>query len=325
MGSNGTESVLYTFQDSGDGAYPFSGVIEDASGNLYGTTRGDQVNSLGSIYKLDQTGTLTTLYAFCSRPRCVDGSLPAGGLVMDKKGNLYGTTSGGGANGYGTIFKYESNGTLKVLYSFRDGNDGGYPLADLISDPKGNLYGSASQGGVGGAGTVFEFAIKKRRFEILHSFSGGQTDGSYPEFGLTIDSSGNLYGTTIMGGNESCADDVGCGTIFKISPNRTETILYTFQGGSDGSAPSGLVLDSNGNLYGASSPGTNGTDQGAIFKLTPGGTFTVLQSVNCQQDGCLPFDSVIEDNSGNLYGTMAEGGTANCDGFYCGTVFRLTP
>lgn len=321
--SSGAQSVLHSFEnDQTDSCYPYAGVIEDASGNLYGTTTGTGLDGqdYGTVYKLTPGGSFTVLYWFCSNYYCTDGSDPIGGLVLDKEGNLYGTTGLGGANGYGTIFRYSADGTLTTLYSFRGGNDGGMPLADLISDNKVNLYGTASQGGTYGAGTVFKFT-SGGKFKVLHTFKGGRSDGAYPEFGLTRDAAGNLYGTTALGGNQRCYWEdfgYGCAIIFKIDPSGKETILYEFQGRSDGGWPSGLALDAKGNLLGVSrSPSSK--HQGAVFALAPDGAFSILHNISYTLDGCEPYDSPILDGSGNLYGTMAY-----CGSNSYGTVFKVS-
>jgi uncharacterized repeat protein (TIGR03803 family) len=153
---------------------------------------------------------------------------------------------------------------------------------------------------------------------VLHSF-GGTGDGIFPVDGLIADSSGNLYGTTPTGGLPGCGLSGGCGVVFKLSPSGTETVLYSFKGGSDGAFPQGpLIADSSGNLYGT---GTSGN--GLVFKLSPGGTETVLHSFT-SGDGLLPRHGLIADSSGNLYGTTSEGGGSVCSGSGCGIVFKLT-
>jgi uncharacterized repeat protein (TIGR03803 family) len=313
---SGNETVLYTFNDTGDGANPYSGVIGDNAGNLYGTTRGDGYATYGTVFKLDPAGTLTALHGFCLLDdRCTDGSWPTGGLAMDGQGNLFGTTEFGGPNGWGTLFRYGTDGTFSILHSFRGGDDGLSPRGDLIIDKKGNLYGTANGGGIYGFGTVFEFS-HKGRFDVLHAFRGDWKDGGDPEYGLTLDKSGNLYGVT-------SSQYGGCGTIFKIAPQQAETVLYRFKCREDGAQPSGLALGTDGSLYGSSQV-IDQQHQGAIFKLAPDGTFTVLHRVNCLRDGCMPYNTMIRGGD-SIFGTMVEGGTDGCFGLLCGTVFKVVP
>ena len=226
----------------------------------------------GTIFKLDSSGNETVLYSFTGGP---DGKSPAGRLVRDSAGNLYGTASAAGvANcsgaGCGTVFELSSTGVFSVLYSFTGGADGGVPMAGLVRDGKGNLYGTASSGGNtsagnctdnGGCGVVFK--VTKTGAETpLYSFTG-DPDGSTPVGDLVRDTAGNLYGTTQFGG-------IGFGTVFKVSSAGAHSTLWTFQKGTDGALPlAGLVRDTAGNLYGTASNGGNQFEQGVVFKLTP--------------------------------------------------------
>jgi uncharacterized repeat protein (TIGR03803 family) len=240
-------------------------------------------------------------------------------VIVDRSGNLYGTTWFGGANGGGNVFKIAPDGTYKVLYSFCSQSncaDGDGPLAGLIIDSSGNLYGTTTFGGANGGGTAFKLAAKGTE-TVLYNFCSRRhcSDGAGPSTGVVMDSSGNLYGTTINGGR-SCR----CGSVFKLAPNGTETTLYSFTAGSDGYEPNSVILDSAGNLYGTTPfGGTNGS--GNVFEVSPDGTFKLLYSfcsqANCT-DGANPQAGLIMDNSGNLYGT------ANGGGMYgYGTVFKL--
>ncbi|MFI5115931.1 MAG: choice-of-anchor tandem repeat GloVer-containing protein, partial [Terriglobales bacterium] len=250
-----------------------------------------------------------------------DGAFPQAGLIFDTAGNLYGTTSLGGAYGFGTVFELTPTAggtwTEKVLYSFKnDGTDGSNPKAGVIFDAAGNLYGTTSLGGAGvcqgaGCGTVFELtpaAGGTWTEKVLHSF-GGATDGVIPEAGLIFDAAGNLYGTTGYGG------PYNWGTVFELTPAAggtwTENVLYSFQGGADGAGPAaGLVFDAAGNLYGTTEVGGAGVCQGngcgTVFELTPaaGGTWTenVLYRFQSGADGANPYDALIFDAAGNLYG-----------------------
>jgi len=201
--------------------------------------------------------------------------------------------------------------TYSVLYSFTGGADGGYPLASLVPDTKGNLYGTTSERGAYGAGTVFKVATN-RQLIVLYSFTGG-ADGANPYGGLVQDPQGNLYGTTNGGGA------YGVGTVFKLDTNGNETVLHSFSNGPDGASPqAGLVLDTQGNLFGTTTGG-GAKDWGTVFKLDPTGNETVLHSfASFDGDGSLPSSGLVMDAQGNLYGTTVEGGT-----HVYGTVYKI--
>jgi len=242
-----------------------------------------------------QAQTFKVLYNFTGS---ADGQSPYGSLVRDTAGNLYGTTEAGGASGAGTVFKVDKSGTHTVLYSFTGGSDGGNPYVGVIRDAAGNLYGTTAAGGTSGLGTVFKLT-KTRKETVLHSFAGG-SDGCYPYGGLLRDVAGNLYGTT-----EVCGAS-GVGTVFKLSKTGKETVLHSFAGGSsDGEFPSftGLLMDTNGNLYGVAEQG--GTyNQGVVYKLSKSGKLKVLHSfAGGTSDGCDVFGTPAMDAEGNLYGT----------------------
>ncbi len=314
-----TESVLYSFCNQpgcADGSVPYDNLIADGNGNLYGTTYQGGTSGNGTVFKLSPTGTETVLYSFTGGN---DGGIPYAGLVMDASGNLYGTTVAGGASGNGTVFKVASDGTETVLWTFTGGNDGASPLGRLKLDKKGNLYGTAYLGGASGNGNVFKLSPKGKE-TVLYSFTGG-SDGANPFAGLIRDKRGNLYGTTSAGGAAYS------GTAFKLAKDGTFTLLYSFCSQSrctDGGTPfGGLIADTQGNLYGTTSYGGNNTDNGTVFKLTPNGAYTVLYTF-CSQTGCsdggIPYDGMIADKQGNLYGTTSSGGNDTVNG----TVFALS-
>jgi uncharacterized repeat protein (TIGR03803 family) len=234
---------------------------------------------------------------------------------MDEKGKIYGTTASGGANNDGTVFKIARDGTEKVLHSF-NGTDGSYPLAGLIMDKKGDLYGTTDDGGAEGLGTVFELSAHGSE-TVLYSFCPDFPDcrdGVFPSAGLIMDKSGNLYGTAEADGAH------GNGTVFRLAPDGTEKVLWSFTG-ADGSEPeAGLIMDKKGKLYGATLfGGANG--YGTAFEVAPDGTETVLHSFDSAvngSDGFEPYAGLVEDKSGNLYGTTYGGGA---DG--AGTVFKI--
>jgi len=266
----------------------------DTAGNLYGTTpfggASGQAGS-GTVFKLDTSSNLTVLHNFTGS----DGANPQAGLVMDKAGNLYGTTVFGGqpgGGGSGTVFKLDTSLNLTVLHSFTPGSDGQEPYAGLIMDAAGNLYGTTRAGGsstssncqgtaLGGCGTVFKLDTSGNE-TVLYSFKGGD-DGAVPYAGLVMDALGNLYGTTNQGGSGPCTGAnavlIGCGTVFKLDTSGNETVLHSFTGGSGGAFPRNdgrLVMDAAGNLYGTTAQGGSGPcgnlgglgGCGTVFKLT---------------------------------------------------------
>lgn len=345
-GNSASETILRNF--TGTLYDPASGGIMDSAGNLYGTTPGGGSAGLGTVFKINTAGNETVLYNFTGAANG-DGANPSPGLVMDSAGNLYGTTTNGGAAGLctgydygcGTVFKLDTSDQETVLHSFTYTNgDGTYPYAGLIMDGAGNLYGTTSDGGSDGRGTVFKLDSTGNE-TILYSFGtvGGLADGLYPYAGLIMDSSGNLYGTTSGGGNQGSPSCYGwngtCGTVFKVDSAGNETVLYSFTGtNGDGSNPyAGLILDSAGNLYGTTvySGNTGGPCNtlgcGTVFKLDTTGLETVLHSfTGANGDGENPQTALIMDSEGNLYGTAsgypANGGSIPPSGGE-GIVFKL--
>jgi uncharacterized repeat protein (TIGR03803 family) len=276
--------VLYRFcvlSGCADGAYPAAGLIMDAAGNLYGTTRVGGTSDAGVVFKLAPDRTETVLYNFCSSTGCADGAYPeSAGLTMDGFGNLYGTTRGGGTSGAGAVFKLAPDGTETVLYSFCSLSgcaDGRYPEAGLIIDAAGNLYGTTSAGGTGAAGFGVVFKVAPDGTEtVLYNFcsQGNCVDGAYPVAGLIMDVAGNLYGTTPYGG-AGLNSPIGAGVVFKVAPDGTETVLYNFCSGIhcvDGAYPqAGLIMDVAGDLYGTTPYGGAhlGLLAGVVFMVTP--------------------------------------------------------
>jgi uncharacterized repeat protein (TIGR03803 family) len=319
-----TFSVLYTFTGGTDGSNPYAGLIQDKSGNLYGTTYQGGSSSCGGgagcgvVFKVDTSGHETVLYTFTGPP---DGANPYGGLVMDSSGNLYGTTYVGGASAFGSVFKVDSSGHETVLYSFTGGTDGANPRAGLIRDAAGNLYGTTVGGGADGDGTVFKLDSSGNE-SVLHSFAGYPKDGAGPFGGLIRDAAGAFYGTTNAGGH------YGPGTVFKLDKAGNETVLYSFANGADGGRPRpGVIRDTAGNLYGTTKnggvggPGTNCAlyGCGVVFKVSKAGKETVLYSfTGTGGDGLGPWARLVQDGAGNLYGTTLSGGTNGG-----GTVFKL--
>jgi YVTN family beta-propeller protein/uncharacterized repeat protein (TIGR03803 family) len=317
--------------DGADGAFPYNSLIQGTDGNLYGTIDGGGAFDQGTAFRVTTSGTVTTLYTFCSQTNCTDGVEPAAGLVQASNGNFYGTTSDGGANnGGGTVFEIAA-GQLTTLYSFcsQPGcTDGNASQAPLVQATNGNLYGTTYAGGAAGEGTVFEITLSGQ-FTTVYSFCSLEdcADGAYPYAGLVQASNGNFYGTTSGGGaTDFCS---GCGTVFEITPAGQLTTLYNFcsqEDCADGSFPiAGLVQASNGNLYGTTvTGGANG--EGTVFEITPAGQLTTVYNFCSQQsengtctDGIQPEAGLVQVG-GNFYGTTTYGGA---DGF--GTVFEITP
>jgi uncharacterized repeat protein (TIGR03803 family) len=292
------------------------------------------------------------LYDFCSQAACADGDSPFTTLTFDSAGNIYGTTQAGGATKNGVVFELVQNDgswTESVLYSFVGGDDGARPTGNLLFDSLGNLYGTTRQGGVYGGGTVFELSPGAGDLwveVVLYNFGGFAGDGNSP-VSLTLTLSGSLYGFTEYGGltSGSCPS-IGCGAVFELSPGGvgaqwTESILHSFQGGSDGALPVGIpAFDASGDLFGATIAGGgdgchNNPDVGCgtVFELSPlagGWVETIAYAFQGKSDGAAPYDGVILDAAGNLYGTAAGGGIYGlgaCDNSGrggCGVVFELT-
>jgi uncharacterized repeat protein (TIGR03803 family) len=327
-----TFSSVFSFNGT-DGAYPDAVLVQSTNGDLYGTASQGAANGNGSVFRVATSGTLTTLYNFCSLSACADGANPRAGLVQTSSGDFYGTTYGGGANGsYGTVFKITTSGMLTTLYSFcaKSGcADGEQPWAGLIEATNGDFYGTTYGGGANGNyGTVFKITTSGV-LTTLHSFcaKSGCTDGAQPIAGLVQATNGDLYGTTFAGGAN------GEGTIFKITPGGALKSLYSFCSKSlcaDGAGPSaGLIQASDGNLYGTTAYyGANfGVgDGGTVFQFTISGEFTTLYdfcSLSECADGESPVAPLVQATDGDLYGTTYNGG-GFCSAPGCGTVFRTT-
>lgn len=345
------EKVLHGFGSGTDGNLPYAGLVADGKGNLYGTTKYGGTHSVtyanvkttaGTLFELSPVtgGGWTEKVVYNFGATASDAAHPVGSLIFDSKGNLYGTSFGGGAFGVGAAFELVpatgGGWTEKVLHSFGSTlTDGEQPEAGLVMDSKGNLYGTTQLGGangfgLNGYGTVFELSPASGGAwteKVLYSFNYlSKTDGYYPVSPLVFDSKGNLYGTTTDGG--AGQDLEGGGTVFELSlagTSWTEKILYSFGGGSTNGyrIMGGVVLDSAGNIYGVANSGGNGYDlDGTLFELSPvsgGWSETVLHSFGAfESDGINPIGGLIMDIAGNLYGTTSAGGA---NGY--GTVFEL--
>lgn len=341
-----TEKVIHSFSGPPLGELPNAGLIFDSTGHLYGTTTrggtgGACSSGCGTAFRLVRgaggTWTETVLHSF----DLSDGAYPEYPLVFDLLGNLYSTTEVGGGLGeaFG-LLKTSSGFQLDVLHKFQGGRDGQQPRAPLAVDAHGNLFGTTvggGSGGSGGGGIVFELARQQNgswKESIIHRFTS-TSDGANPQAGLLIDGAGNLYGTTVYGGNPACTQ--GCGTVFELSPAPRgawkEKLLHLFTG-QDGAHPvAGLNEDGSGNLFGSAGQGAGGgcfAGCGSIIELSPltgGGWKTTVLHVFQTTDGGGPSGAMAFDPAGNLYGSTVIGGNVNAcpqqDG--CGVVFKLAP
>jgi uncharacterized repeat protein (TIGR03803 family) len=315
-GSNFT--LLHTFTGGAtDGALPAAGLVLDGAGNLYGTTYAGGSAGGGTVFTITTSGTgYTVLHTFTGV--APEGLVPFGTLAFDDAGTLYGTTEQGGDFNGGTVFRMDTDGTdYEVLYSFGDVGDGYYPDAGLVLDGAGNLYGTTNAGGTAEAGTVFTITTSGTGYAVLHSFTGGTSDGSFPYASLVLDEAGFLYGTTYQGG----ASELG--TVFTIKTTGADfKVLHSFGSDkSDGTYPySALALDGEGNLFGTTVSGGSASPLGTLFTLkTTGEKFAVIHSfAGGASDGRNPYASLLLAG-GILYGTSYRGGASDA-----GTVFAIT-
>jgi uncharacterized repeat protein (TIGR03803 family) len=334
-----TQTVMHVFTNGSDGATPFAGLVADNAGNLYGATYSGgsftrtncKSNGCGVIFELSPAGggvwTETVLYTFTGAQ---DGNAPFGTLIRDSAGNLYGTTVGGGhinspncSGGCGVVFELSpstSGWQETVLYSFSGARDGAEPFTGVTFDTAGNLYGTTTEAGSAdcNCGTVFELSPVAGGWQetTLHAFS--QLNGNTPQGPVTLDSAGNVYGTTVDGGPaEQC--DEGCGVVFELSPGAngvwTETRLKVFTQNGPFEPSGSLVFDSEGNLYGT-------VQSSGIYKLSlVSGVWTLTGYYSPKvANGNTPVGGLIADSSGNMYGAFAFGGTTNS-----GVVFKFVP
>jgi hypothetical protein len=342
-----SEKVLYSFTGGSDGGFPSSSLVMDAAGNLYGTTAAggtkgdcssDRIPGCGVVFKLTSVNGSwqeSVLYAFQGGP---DGAYPRGNLVFDASGNLYGTTYYGGTGtcsteGCGTAFELSPNQNgswiKTTLYSFQNQPDGAFPDG-LTFDSSNNLYGVATAGGTNGRGAAYELSPPQQQGnpwteKIIYNFQDFETQ---PNPVLVFDSQGNLYGTYFQ--LYACFPTTGCGAVFQLKNTGgtwTLTDLFDFTGGGNGGEPmAGVILDSQGNLYGTGAQG--GNNWGMVFELKPranGGQYEGMMlhnfcSINNCADGMTPDAALVMDSSGALYGTTSSGGRP-CR--TCGLVFKL--
>ena len=328
-GSNGrwSETILHSFPSfPDDGGSPTSTPLLDAAGNLYTTADGGTHNS-GIVLELAHgSWAETILYNFCAKPKCGDGGSPSAGLLMDGAGNLYGTA-------YYPFELSPSSGQWKltVLHKFPSHQgDGEDAVGGVVLDAAGNVYGVTVYGGTGtgcgeGCGTAYELRHAvggKWKESMLHDFHTTNGDGAFPDGTLILDSAGNLYGTTDIGGSS------GNGTVFRLTRGSNghwkETILHNFTGGKNGIEPGGVAMDQTGSLYGTTIAGGDpNCGCGVVYKLTPASNgkrkYTVLHRFT-GNDGAQPVAQLILDSKGNLYGTTATGGPGGA-----GVAFEVAP
>jgi uncharacterized repeat protein (TIGR03803 family) len=334
-----------TFPAAGEGP---NGLVQGTDGNFYGTSADTNLGN-GTVFKMASTGTVTTLYTFCTTSGCPDGKIPQGALVEGPDGNFYGVTQQGGAKSQGVVFRITPSGGLTTIYSFcslTNCADGSSPVAGLVLGPDGNLYGTTLGGGAnhallcgsGGCGTAFKITTAGI-LTTLYSFCSQTncTDGLSPAAPLALGSDGNFYGMTLESGNQVG----GGGTVFQLKPAGTLTTLYTFcslTNCTDGASPRMLVQGTEGDLYGITAGG-GANAGGTFFSITHSGVLTTLYSfcalANCA-DGQTPI-ALVEGTDGDFYGVTYLGGTpvhpiitktVNCSvadsGSGCGTFYRLT-
>ena len=312
------------------GLYPFSRVVQDPGGILYGTTNNGGTGSscakgCGTVYKI-ANGKLTVLHSFISS----DGVTPQGGVVRGFDGNLYGTTYSGGSGDGGTIFKVTPAGTFSILYNFNATSGGYNPYSGLVQATDGNLYGTTFRGGATNAGTIFRITLSGT-FTVLHDFCTiglPCADGGNSTAPLMQGSDGNLYGVTNRYDSDFCVNGpyLGCGVVFKITLGGNLTPLHAFDGTDGGNPTSGLTEGTDGNFYGVTAYyGGNTTcinnGCGTVFSVTPAGVLTTLHTF-CTDDGCAdgmtPVGTLVQDTDGSFYGTTTGGGSGGA-----GTIYNI--
>jgi uncharacterized repeat protein (TIGR03803 family) len=299
-------TVLHVFNGP-EGAFPEGPVVQDADGNLYGTTTSDGGGDSGTVFKVNKAGHLRVLLNF----NISNGEFPTSNLILDQAGNLYGTALGG--PGAGVLYRLDKAGNETILHAFEGGQDSeaAVPFGGVTMDQAGNLYG-ATLFGAPGFGTVYKVDATGK-FSVLYDFQG-KSDGKEPRGPLVRDADGNLYGVAVEDNQEN-------GTIFKLAPDGTLTVLHTFTGGKNGGAPqAGLLRDQAGNLFGSTATGGD-TGNGSLFEITKDGKFKRLYSFTGKSDGNTPNGGLILDPDGNLYGTTQLGPRQ----LLLGTVFKLSP
>ncbi len=319
------ETVQYAFHGS-DGAHPFGSLADNGRSSEVGTTADGGAYGYGVVFEITPAapGKNVERVLWSFQGGSLDGANPYAGVIVDTRGDLFGTTLNGGSSGAGTVFELSPNRqgySERILWNFKGGNDGAFPYAELITDTSGALYGTTHAGGRSDYGTVFKLTPSGTGYTegVLYAFQGGD-DGANPYGELELGPSGPLYGTTQYGGP---SDD---GTVYELKPSGSsysESLNWSFDR-HNGYVPNAAVIRT-GARSGASTTAQGGSDgDGLVFQLSPtasGGTQeTVLHLFSGSPDGALPYGGLIEDSSRNLYGATYEGGA---HGY--GTVYELTP
>jgi len=327
LGVAQTYTPLYTYPETnqGDtGILPAGLMSQGQDGLLYTTDAYNGTNHFGTVFKMTTSGTPTVVYTFCPQAGCKDGGYPLGGVMLGFDGNLYGTTQGGGSNAAGTVFKVTPGGTLTKLHDFVNQSDDSVPVFPLLQGQDGNVYGVSVGQYVGQYGAFYKITpsdvfTAPLDFDYNH--------GAYPNL-PTYGNDGNLYGTTILGGQPACSGyQSGCGVVYKVTPGGKETVLWDFKGffSNDGALPEGVLVQGNdGNFYGTTREGGNSArcsgGCGTVFKITPAGVLTVLYNFTGDPDGAYPYTGLTLGTDGNFYGVTSVGGKSNA-----GALFQITP
>jgi uncharacterized repeat protein (TIGR03803 family) len=329
LSPTGTLTVLHNFIRT-EGTNPQGGVIADSSGNLYGAApSGGDLNcagnssGCGTVYKIDASRKFSILHTF----EGTDGDSPLGRLVLDKSGNLYGTTSIGGSANYGTVYEISASGTESVLLNF-DNTNGAYPYGSLLAGPNGELLGTSAYGGTFDQGTVFRLTPSNGSWTqtIFYTFGTVSNDGISPDWWLVKGADGSYYGATADGGSYFTGDicTFGCGTFYRLTPGVngwTETILHSFTGESDGAIPQGIARDQAGNIYGVVAyDGDPTCGCGTLFKYDTSGKFSIVHTFTGADGGSPVGPMIYNASTGVFYGTTTGGGSQGG-----GTVFEFQP
>ena len=307
--------TLYSFNAT-DGDHPESGLALDAEGNLYGTTPIGGAYNLGVVFRLTSGGAYSVLHDFKGGR---DGATPIGAApTIGADGALYGATQEGGMANGGTVYRLKTNGKIKILHSFGTGDDGFWPASNVLIDTQGNMTGTTGLGGASGFGTVYRIASDGTE-QVLHSFTGGATDGSTPVGTLAKDLQGNIFGVTSQGGHGDH------GTLYKLDSGGSESVLFNFP--SAWATPvQGPLLDRHGNVFGTTTD-SNNTGLSAVYKVTPGGNGKVLSHLQAETGNTTT--ALLRDHAGNLYGTTPNSGgneTGDCHlAGGCGQFYLLAP
>jgi len=310
-----TEKTLYSFKNDGvDGTNPEGALVSGSGGFFLGTTAYGGSAGFGTVFKVNPQGVESVLHAFTGTGVGGDGYSPRSGLTAMGNGLFYGTTAGGGAYGYGTVYSITQAGAYSIIYSFTGNADGSNPYSGLVRGKAGVVYGATEYGGAGfssaGFGTIYTIAAGVQ--SVVYSFTGGD-DGGHPVGTLVVDKAGNIYGAASAFGH------FGAGVVFRLTPGGVFKALHSFLGGVDGSDPiGGLAIDSAGTtLYGTTNRG-GAASIGTAFKIVLGAppVFTTLHSFAASPDANLPTTELAFDGAGNLYGTTGLGGDQDAGAVY---------